>query len=64
MIVSIPDNIYLQKRERKLFLKKTYGEALNFKIEAKIARERLLELFVSLNPALRFCKLLFLNEHS
>ena len=41
MIVSIPDNITHQELERKLFLKKTYGEVLNLKLKAIIARERL-----------------------
>ena len=40
-IVSIPDNITHQELERKLFLKKTYGEVLNLKLKAIIARERL-----------------------
>ena len=40
MIVSIPDNINHQDAERKLFLKKTYGEVLNLKLKAIIARER------------------------
>ena len=39
MIVSIPDTINHQKLERKLFLKKTYGEVLNLKLKAIIARE-------------------------
>ena len=41
MIVSIPDTVTHQELERKLFLKKTYGEVLNLKLEAIIARERL-----------------------
>jgi hypothetical protein len=41
MIVSIPDTINHQELERKLFLKKTYGEVLNLKVKAIIARERL-----------------------
>jgi hypothetical protein len=41
MIVSIPDTITHQKLERKLILKKTYGEVLNLKLKAIIARERL-----------------------
>ena len=41
MIVSIPDNITHQELERKLFLKKTYGQVLNLKLKAIIARERL-----------------------
>jgi len=41
MIVSIPDTITHQELERKLFLKKTYGEVLNLKLKAIIARERL-----------------------
>jgi len=41
MMVSIPDTINHQELERKLFLKKTYGEALNLKLKAIIARERL-----------------------
>jgi len=45
MMVSIPDTINHQELERKLFLKKTYGEALNLKLKAIIARERLLFLF-------------------
>jgi hypothetical protein len=46
MIVSIPDNINHQESERKSFLKKTYGEVLNLKLKAIIARERLLYFFV------------------
>ncbi len=42
MIVSIPDTIPYQEVERKLFLKKNYGEVLNLKVKAIIARERLL----------------------
>ena len=45
MIVSIPDTIIHQKLERKLFLKKTYGEVLNLKLKTIIARERLPNLF-------------------
>jgi hypothetical protein len=41
MIVSIPDTITHQKLERKLILTKTYGEVLNLKLKAIIARERL-----------------------
>jgi len=41
MIVSIPDMINHQELERNLFLKKTYGEVLNLKLKAIIARERL-----------------------
>jgi hypothetical protein len=41
MIVSIPDTIKHQGLERKLFLKKTYGEVLYLKLKAIIARERL-----------------------
>ncbi len=41
MIVSIPDNINHQELERKLFLKKTYGEGLNPKLKGIIACERL-----------------------
>jgi len=41
MIVSIPDTINHQELERKLFLKKTYGEVLNLKLKAIIACERL-----------------------
>ena len=41
MIVSIPDTIIHQELERKLFLKKTYGEVLNLKLKTIIARERL-----------------------
>ena len=41
MIVSIPDTITHQELERKLFLKKTYGEVLNLKLKAIIAHERL-----------------------
>ena len=41
MIFSIPDTINHQELERKLFLKKTYGEVLNLKLKAIIARERL-----------------------
>jgi hypothetical protein len=41
MIVSIPDTIPYQEVERKLFLKKTYGEVLNLKVKAIIARERI-----------------------
>jgi len=41
MIVSIPDTINHQELERNLFLKKTYGEVLNLKLKAIIARERL-----------------------
>ena len=41
MIVSIPDTIPYQEVERKLFLKKNYGEILNLKVKAIIARERL-----------------------
>ena len=40
MIVSIPDTIDHQELERKLFPKKTYGEVLNLKLKAIIARER------------------------
>ncbi len=40
MIVSIPDNITHQELERKLFLKKTYGEVFNHNLNAIIARER------------------------
>ena len=43
MIVSIPDTINHQELERKLFLKKTYGEVLNLKLKTIIARERLRE---------------------
>jgi hypothetical protein len=39
-IVSIPDTINHQELERKSFLKKTYGEVLNLKLKAIIARER------------------------
>jgi len=42
MIVSILDTIPYQEMERKLSLKKTYGEVLNLKVKAIIARERLL----------------------
>jgi hypothetical protein len=42
MIISIPDTIPYQEMKRKLFLKKTYGEVLNLKVKAIIARERLL----------------------
>ena len=45
MIVSIPDTITHQELERKLFLKKTYGEVLNLKLKAIIARERLRQRF-------------------
>ena len=41
MIVSIPDIINHRELERKLFLKKTYGEVLNLKLKAIIARERI-----------------------
>ena len=41
MIVSIPDTLNHQESERRLFLKKTYGEVLNLKLKAIIARERL-----------------------
>jgi len=41
MIVSIPDTITHQEAERKLFLPKNYGEILNLKVKAIIARERL-----------------------
>jgi len=41
MIVSIPDIIPYQELERKLFLKKNYGEVLNLKVKTIIARERL-----------------------
>ena len=41
MTVSIPDTLTHQELERNLFLKKTYGEVLNLKIKAVIARERL-----------------------
>jgi hypothetical protein len=41
MIVFIPDTIPYQEVERKLFLKKTYGEVLNLKVKAIIARERI-----------------------
>jgi hypothetical protein len=41
MIVSISDAITHQKAERRLFLKKSYGEVLNLKVKAIIARERL-----------------------
>jgi hypothetical protein len=41
MTVSIPDTIIHQKLERKLFLNKIYGEVLNLKRKAIIARERL-----------------------
>jgi len=40
MIVSIPDTITYQELERKLILKKTYGEVLNHKLKTIIARER------------------------
>ena len=43
MIGSIPDNINHQDLERKLFLKKTYGEGLNPKLKGFFARERLLD---------------------
>ena len=46
MIVSIPDTIPYQEVERKLFLKKTYGEVLNLKVKAIIARERILNIKV------------------
>ena len=49
MIVSIPDNINHQDAERKLFLKKTYGEVLNLKLKAIIARERVPFFFVFFN---------------
>ena len=55
MIVSIPDIINHRELERKLFLKKTYGEVLNLKLKAIIARERipLSELIGSiLNPSI------------
>ena len=42
MIVSIPDTITHQELERKLFLKKIYGQVLNHKLKAIIAREQLL----------------------
>jgi len=45
MIVSIPDTINHQELERNLFLKKTYGEVLNLKLKAIIARERLQEMY-------------------
>ena len=45
MIVSIPDNINHQELERKLFLKKTYGEMLNLKRKAIIACERVRLLY-------------------
>jgi hypothetical protein len=41
MIVSIPDNINHQELERKLFLKKTYGEVSDPKLKGFFARERL-----------------------
>jgi hypothetical protein len=41
MIVSIPNTINHRELERKSFLKKTYGEVLNLKLKAFIARERL-----------------------
>ena len=44
MIVSIPDTITHQELERKLFLKKTYGELLKLKLKLIIARERLHKL--------------------
>jgi hypothetical protein len=40
MIVSIPDTITHQELERKLILKNTYGQVLNHKLKAIIARER------------------------
>ena len=46
MIVSIPDTINHQELERNLFLKKTYGEVVNLKRKAIIARERLQNCFV------------------
>ncbi len=46
MIVSIPDTINHQELERKLFLKKTYGEVLNLKVKAIIARERLQQMII------------------
>ena len=51
MIVSIPETIKHQELERKLFLKKTYGEVLNLKLKAIIARERLLD-FIALSHRL------------
>jgi hypothetical protein len=50
MIVSIPETITHQELERKLFLKKTYGEVLNLKLKAIIARERLLSLNHIIDP--------------
>ena len=46
MIVSIPDTINHQELERKLFLKKTYGEVLNLKLKAIIVRERIHYFFI------------------
>ena len=41
MIISILDTITHQETERRLFLQKNYGEILNLKVKAIIARERL-----------------------
>ena len=48
-----PFSITHQGLERKLILKKTYGEVLNLKLKAIIARERLqniIGLFPSIEP--------------
>ena len=45
MIVSIPDTITHQELERKLILKNTYGQVLNHKLKAIIARERVQKIF-------------------
>ena len=53
MIVSIPDTINHQELERNLFIKKTYGEVLNLKLKAIIARERLQPRILFANEFLR-----------
>lgn len=50
MIIFIPDTINHQELERKSFLKKTYGEVLNLKLKAIIARERLQNSFIFIFP--------------
>jgi hypothetical protein len=59
MIVSIPDTITHQELERKLILKNTYGQVLNHKLKAIIARELVpffLTLQYSITPGPRLSK--------
>ena len=60
MIVSIPDTITHQELERKLFLKKNYGEVLNHKLKAIIVRERVPGFFILFS---NFRDLFIFDEH-